>query len=611
MSKTCAACRSRKVRCDGVTPTCGPCSKARKLLECEYVATAASQVPKGPLLQKGTACYACRRKKKKCDARRPFCTTCEIAGKEHECQYEENVQRNLTEALLARTQELEERLAAYELQPGASSSSSVIAQSVVGPQPFLTTEMNDFLSVVGVVQPPSVTTFMSDHHSMPDIGLPPPGPAYQLQIPTPESDTRSQSPPELLQLLDMNYLATTTSLHELSEFRKTFISHHGQLGVSLPDTKMQAIVTGDLSGTFAHPVLIYLAQLIGCRLWQEQHHTVLNTGIEIVQLQLVNRALLDNPSPVTRLQVHSVLAIFFLLKRQMREGRDQLTQAALVAVQYSLRFDSPAPESFESMEGTSDETQEHICALSQLFYLDKAAAIVLNDPSLLSEEYERQFRDLPLLFPTISKNNLVVLRARSVALLQQTRRLSDRWTDLILNIGTAQYALTPNAQTQWYDDYWDLLEEVSDHIATLSPSMMKMSFYNQRGHALALKVCMIVSLTASAELHRLLAGHLPESRLKCIDTVFEIVSVTRGLKDEDYIFLDPILGTCWSMVATVINQERFAPADETATLQWKSSFTVIHSSASKLGHALPYMEDSVETINGVAPFVGDPSPSPP
>ena len=147
------------------------------------------------------------------------------------------------------------------------------------------------------------------------------------------------------------------------------------------------------------------------------------------------------------------------------------------------------------------------------------------------------------LFPSISKNNLVILRARSVSLLQRTRALSAQWTDLALNIGNPPYWSSESGpQDQWFGDYWSLLEEVSEHLANLTPSMLKATFFRHREHGLALKLCTIISLTAAAELHRLLSSQHVESRLKCLDKVFEIVGITRSLKDDDYIFLDPILG---------------------------------------------------------------------
>ena len=50
----------------------------------------------------------------KCDAKRPFCNTCKVAGKELECEYDDEIRQSVTAALLLRTQELEQRLAMYE-----------------------------------------------------------------------------------------------------------------------------------------------------------------------------------------------------------------------------------------------------------------------------------------------------------------------------------------------------------------------------------------------------------------------------------------------------------------------------------------------------------------
>ncbi|TFY58485.1 hypothetical protein EVJ58_g6386 [Rhodofomes roseus] len=392
------------------------------------------------------------------------------------------------------------------------------------------------------------------------------------------------------------------SLQELSDYRATFLAHHCQLGVSLTDAKLQAIASGDISGTHIHPVLVYAAQVIGCCFWQLQHRITLNSAVETTQLKLVERAMIDTPPPIARLQVHCILAIYFLLKRQMREGREQLMKAAQVTLHNNLRFDTHMAEAFATLEHTIDDAQEQICALSQLMYLDKASTMVLNDPSLLTDDYDRQFQSLPYMFPHMTKNNLVVLRARSVALLQESRRLAARWTELILNLGTFDPQATLDEQTKWYEDYWGHLEDVLEHNSTLTVSTLKSSFGGHRELELTLKMCTIMSLTAAAELHRLLASHHPDSRAKCLSTALEVVGITKELRDDDYHFLDPILGTCWSMVAALLEEQR-PHVEEHAQL--KTSFNIILNSASKLGLALPYMERSLVNINNVAPACDD------
>ena len=53
----------------------------------------------------------------KCDAKRPYCTTCDAANKQDQCIYEDDAQRNLIQSLVARTRQLEERLASAEQSP--------------------------------------------------------------------------------------------------------------------------------------------------------------------------------------------------------------------------------------------------------------------------------------------------------------------------------------------------------------------------------------------------------------------------------------------------------------------------------------------------------------
>ncbi|KAI0695887.1 hypothetical protein BC835DRAFT_1344319 [Cytidiella melzeri] len=140
MKNTCTSCRSRKMRCDAVKPTCGPCSRARTSLECQYIeAKSMNQGPKASLLQKGAACLGCRRKKKKCDARRPICKTCQVAGKGHECVYDDDVRHDMTASILLRNRELEERVAlleAQQQQPTPFPQFFIESQSSVTPDPL-------------------------------------------------------------------------------------------------------------------------------------------------------------------------------------------------------------------------------------------------------------------------------------------------------------------------------------------------------------------------------------------------------------------------------------------------------------------------------------------
>ena len=66
-----------------------------------------------PVLLLGNRCLMGHQK---CDANRPYCTTCSAASKQDECQYDDEIRQSFAAALLLRARELEDRLAHYETQ---------------------------------------------------------------------------------------------------------------------------------------------------------------------------------------------------------------------------------------------------------------------------------------------------------------------------------------------------------------------------------------------------------------------------------------------------------------------------------------------------------------
>lgn len=89
----------------------------------------------------------------KCDAERPHCKTCRVAGKTEECEYEEEARQSLATALLLRTRELEERLARYEAQERHMSQPppmpTVESLELDLPQDLLQTVMSSAFAITG------------------------------------------------------------------------------------------------------------------------------------------------------------------------------------------------------------------------------------------------------------------------------------------------------------------------------------------------------------------------------------------------------------------------------------------------------------------------------
>ena len=157
-------------KCDGLQPTCGPCADFGVTVSCDYSSRAAGPSSKASnLLQKGAACLPCRsvhivfsrtdlltvdrpveRRRRsvhhvdhacfahltcggqKCDAKRPYCSTCKATGKNAHCVYEEDAQRALIHSLVQRTQQLEQRLATAESLPASIPNPHYTVPSLTG-----------------------------------------------------------------------------------------------------------------------------------------------------------------------------------------------------------------------------------------------------------------------------------------------------------------------------------------------------------------------------------------------------------------------------------------------------------------------------------------------
>lgn len=86
----------------------------------------------------------------RCNAQRPACHTCMVAGKEFECLYDDDVRQDMTTALLLRNTELEQRLALLESQSQNAPPSLIEFSSP--------TSSSDWSNGSGIFPPPYAGT---------------------------------------------------------------------------------------------------------------------------------------------------------------------------------------------------------------------------------------------------------------------------------------------------------------------------------------------------------------------------------------------------------------------------------------------------------------------
>ena len=182
--------------------------------------------------------------------------------------------------------------------------------------------------------------------------------------------------------------------HDIPPSRSLFLSHQIQLGFYLRDAKVQAVISGDLSGRIVHPALVHLAQLVGAFLWKLHHKTEVLIVSEDMEMLKVLGALEYPPDPVTLLVIYIVLGEYLYFKRQTEAGRLYLVKASQVMTAQELQLSTPNVHALLSMGEPDEDTKEFITAICQLTYIDKATMLVLGVPSFLDPEYDRQLRAL-------------------------------------------------------------------------------------------------------------------------------------------------------------------------------------------------------------------------
>ncbi|KAF7323316.1 hypothetical protein HMN09_00112400 [Mycena chlorophos] len=536
---TCTRCRAKKIKCDSKQP-CGPCSRARIEVECSY--TVVPNLSQGPELRKGAACTACRRKKKKCSGDWP-CRTCIASKKEDECKFNDNSQMSFTRALIERTLELEQLLAEAKQtpqQPQAGPSSyppaaqldqmfaaHALPQSMAPPSPTPSQLPAHYEAVIT----PSVITpapmFMPDHTPV-DLGY---GPESPL------AGTSSETIPE-----------------KMLRLRRKFLAKRLQFGFVLPEPKFAAILQGDLSGNTVHPVLVHVCHLWGAMLdYCETHQTWTyatdSHGDEVQHMRLVLGGIAGMlgppPDAATKLVAFLSLSLYFFHKQDFGRGQEYLGVAADAAIEHNvdlaLLTDIPMLDANPNGQDTSysllpiTPAHELRSAYSKLIWVALSSKLVLGTPYEIDPRLLTAFERLST---TKVPNNADINfhRAKSNLLLTRTRRLTTSWSNV------------EAAPTEWFDEYWRLVEQLSTFIGLLGPVQIRVSFMPEAHTTeLVLKLCLTMATTSLADLFGVFAPAHSESSRRYRDAVLEIVSISSTFTIEDCYHLDPILPVCWAV----------------------------------------------------------------
>ncbi|KAF7298420.1 hypothetical protein MKEN_01367000 [Mycena kentingensis (nom. inval.)] len=522
MVSTCSRCRAKKIRCDGSTP-CGPCSRARIEVECSY--TVVPNISHGPELRKGAACTACRRKKKKCSGDWP-CRTCVASKKEDECKFNDNSQMSFTRALIERTLELEQLLshAKSSTQPDPT-------------YPNIATELDQMYSTHPL---PAVSPVPFDPAALLRAG-PAPAPLY---IPEEVDYTYgSESPTSAI---------AEGPEEKLARLRRKFLSKRLQFGFVVPEHKLNAILSGDTSGTVVHPVLVHVCQLWGamldyCETNQTWTYATDKHGDEVTHMRYVLGAIAGMlgppPDPTTTLLAYMSLSLYFFHKQDFTRGQEFLSVGCTTALQNDL--DLALLASVPVNDGVASQGMYSLLPMTEADELRSVYAkmiwVAFSSKMVLGTAYaidQRLFAAFDRIVGTRLPNNADInfQRAKSLLLLRRTRLLTSAWNS------------SQTAPGEWFEQYWQLIEQLHAYIGVLNPIQVRVSFLPEsRTTELVLKICLSMTYTSLADLHGVFAPSHTESSKRYRDALLEIASINSGFTIEDCHHLDPILPICWSV----------------------------------------------------------------
>ncbi|KAF9792197.1 hypothetical protein BJ322DRAFT_20130 [Thelephora terrestris] len=379
--KTCMPCRTRKVKCDGSSPKCGPCTMAKRPLECVFPERAENR-DKRNALPKGKACLSCRSKKKKCDGLRPVCSTCSRSRDSQPCTYDEgsNTSRGGSEG---------------EFEDDSPTHTPYNLDSHTG----------QYNTNLRVLVPSS-----SDSEDVCSLSLSSPSTPPPLR------------PLPLLRAVD-----------ELRYFRTLAFSNALRLGICFTKLKERFILEGDLTGHVVHPWFIWFMAVMGVHLHQEIRHEWQQLGIQrhLTQVLLTMVVGMKDTGPrfdllqawyfmaMSCTYTHTLVpAQRYLLRCQELIKSEDMRLVEPNWIDASTRASPSDAPAHDCPPEYTEKKHELVSVLVNLMYLQCMHCLLYGECHGMFADLEAQLPDFARAYPEIYELSSMVLRTRTVLLVR-------------------------------------------------------------------------------------------------------------------------------------------------------------------------------------------------
>ncbi|KAF8697202.1 hypothetical protein AX14_001435 [Amanita brunnescens Koide BX004] len=487
-------------------------------------------------LQRGKACLRCRKRKMRCDGTKPACQQCIRSKKGDICEYDDGKGKTRTQLLREHVVRLEQRIRELE-DPDYISPAVTLCDPHVhsgSESPTLPEAWSRLQNVPSPCRSPLLPDIIFSGHRV-----------------------SSQPPVELAQMLI-----------------DIFAPHRHQCGLDIHFGRLRESLTHPLIEQ-RHPALMNAIYLWACfvsrpePLCQHEDHY-----LELALKELPD-ALRGAENIVDIIQTSCLLSLYFLANGRYMEGGYHASAAASLAMQSRLGdrearlpliygYDETG-ESFELKPPRSDiKAGERILTFWQVYNLDRCWSVVLRKPVVIPDnecsitcpwpqsisEYEMGHVDAASRIPTISaflRGGIDPNSFSIPALRVKASTLFARASDIAMNWGS---------NIKMDDALHDVqvLEHSIAHFLSTLVNLEQLDAVSAEDKC-SLLITHTLAHTSMIQLHRSSSSDDAVSFEKCARAARSCILIIKQLADQDFAFLDPIIGPCWSIVGDFLIQE--------------------------------------------------------
>ncbi|KAJ6594581.1 hypothetical protein B0H19DRAFT_65665 [Mycena capillaripes] len=514
-------------------------------------------------LQRGKACLRCRKRKMRCDGSKPACQQCTRAKKGESCEYDDGKGKTRTQLLRETIVRLEQRVRELEDPEYISPAVTLYDPHLRGfseSPPSSSYDSAGDASFSAAHSPfPSESAAHSPEGSWSHSGVSASPPLFGSEMFFQEPQTHQIHPPVDLAMMLL----------------EIFSPHRHQCGLDIHMGQLRESL-GRPRAEQRHPVLMNAIFLWACFISRPEPLSQHEDHYLSLALDALRDALRDGDKMIDIVQASCLLSTYFLANGRYLEGSYHASAAAALAVQCGLH-ENVAPETAAWLANPNDDLKpfkmdlqhgERILAFWQVYNLDRCWSVVLRKPTIIPDgphawnsincpwpmdiaEYQAGAISSGVNFQTIKSffegdvadngYSTPALRAKASALFETADSLATSWDSRI------------KPSDAFHQEIQSLELTITAFISTLPP-LHQLATTGSEDRPILIAVHTLAQ-AAIINLHQRLAPDDPVSYDKCSRAARACGAIITHITEPDFVFLDPILGPCWTSVAETLIRE--------------------------------------------------------